>query len=209
MLKDIYIYNNQGQIQTTYELGTNNDGDPDTSCTTYNTYTTLGYPYRTNIYDKENGEIFELYTYNNAGKLLKEEVASIDPPTYTYIYDATGKVKEVKVTQKMPAMDKDGNFTGKSFDLYSYRYTYTYNTKGQVTQEKMYLVRQDEKQASSIIKFTYNSSGKTSNITRFNSEGTIMYINDYKYDAKGFLTDSWFADDAKSARVWSVYVWEK
>ncbi len=209
VLKEIWMYNAMGRVETAYELGTNNDGDPDTSCTTYNTYTTLGYPLRSMIYDKEQGEIISLNTYNAAGKILTKEVATIDPPTYTYIYDATGKIKEVKVTQKLPGMDKDGNFTGKPFDLYSYRYTYTYNTKGQVTEEKMYNVRQDDKQFSSVLKFTYNTQGNITNITNYNSEKVIMYIKDYKYNTQGFLTDSWYADDLKSPRVWSIYVWGK
>ena len=52
-------------------------------------------------------------TYNTAVKIIKKEMATIDPLTYTYIYDATKKIKEAKKTQKMPYMEKDANYIGK------------------------------------------------------------------------------------------------
>ncbi len=209
VLKEIFMYNTFGRVETAYELGTNNDGDPDTSCTTYNTYTTLGYPLRSMIYDKEQGEIISLNTYDSKGKILKKEVASIDPPTYSYIYEPFGKIIECKVTQKYPAIDNDGNSTGKAVNVYTYRITYSYNSKGQLQTERTYNARQENKPLESYINFTYDSKGMVSKITRHNSEGTLWYIKDFKYDTKGFLTDSWYADDEKSPRVWSVYVWGK
>jgi len=66
-----------------YDMVTNDNGDPDTSCSAYNTYIALGNPLRPLIYDKEQGEIISLCTYNTAGKIIKKEVATIDPHTYT------------------------------------------------------------------------------------------------------------------------------
>ncbi len=91
VLKEIIICNTKGQIEMEYYMVTNDKADPDTSYT----YTAWAIHFAHWYMIKNKVRLYHC-TYNTAVKIIKKGMATIDPLTYTYIYDATKKIKEAK-----------------------------------------------------------------------------------------------------------------
>lgn len=157
----------------------------DTIETCWLTYNDKGWLTRKRSESADYGEIISAFTYNKKGVLTKKETACIDPPTETYIYDKKGLLKEVKMTQRFPTYDDEGEMNGTA-DPLTYRYVYTTNDKGQIIGEVHYAVLQGEEPAASM-KREFNDKGLITRWVGLGSDGTPYADCVYSYDEKGRL----------------------
>jgi len=189
-LATIIEYGSDGLMATQMEKGTNDAGDSITTSETSYRYDGKGRLSGETTADKEYGESLTAYTYDATGKLVKKEIATIDPPTYKYKYNAAGKLSEVFVTQKMAKYEEDGEWKGKTFERPSNHYVYKYDAKGRLSEEWDFQNGSKEKTPDYKITWTYNNKGQVIKVRRTNSEGTEMYVQTYEYNAEGLVSKS-------------------
>jgi hypothetical protein len=191
-LSTVVEYGSQGLIATMFDKGTNDDGDTINKAETYYKFDGKGRLIQATIKDSESGNGEELigYTYDAAGRLIVKRVATVDPPTYKYKYNAAGKLAEVYVTQKMALYDKDGEWHGKTFDKPADRYVYKYDAKGRLSEEWDFQLLFGNKSTTPDYKTTwsYNDKGQVVKVRRINSEGYEMYSETYEYNSEGLIS---------------------
>lgn len=182
-----WYYNENGMPITQCFLGQSEEDweNIDTLEICWLTYNDKGLLTRKRSESADYGEIVSVFTYNKKGVLTKKETACIDPPTETYTYDKKGFLKEVKMTQKFPTYNDDGEMTGTA-DPLTYRYVYTNNSKGQIIGEVHYAVLQGEEPAASM-KREFNDKGQITRWVGMGSDGTAYADCVYAYDEKGRL----------------------
>ena len=199
-------YGNMGLIAALYEKGTNDNGDSINTSTTYYKFNGKGKLIGTTEQDMDRGESTAVYFYNAAGRLVKKQVAEIDPPTYTYQYTPKGRLVQVNIVQRFPVLDDDGEWTKKTVDKLTYRSIFKYNAKGQLAEEWVYNVKGNEPGVEYKIIWTYDDKGRVISVKRVNSEGTFMNETTYEYNADGLLAKSIEKDDPLGSG--DVYVYE-
>jgi hypothetical protein len=169
------------------------DGRADTASKKYFTCDAKQRLRRTSYYDSEQ-EIFTVFTYNTKGQLVLQEVATIDPPRYTYKYDVRGCLASAVMTQRFPAVDTNGDPTGKTVDAPRSRMVYTCNSKQQVVSEKTFsLVEEGSQTPQSEFRWRYDAKGRIVHILRLvNTEKDKEWI--LSYNNEGLLIASSFSD---------------
>lgn len=195
-LSSVVEYGNSGLIATIFDKGTNDNGDTINKAETSFRFDGKGRLVKETYTDSEsgNGEEITVYTYDAAGRLIKRETATIDPPTYRYKYNAAGKLAEVFVTQKMPEYDKDGEFHGKTFDKPSNHYVYKYDAKGRMTEEWNFMYDNKSSKPDYKTIWTYNDKSQVIKIRRINSENTEMNAETFEYNSDGLIIKKTFKD---------------
>jgi hypothetical protein len=140
----------------------------------------------TTYYDEEQ-EILSLHTYNSKGLLVLQEVATIDPPRYTYKYDARGCLASALMTQRYPATDANGDATGKTVDVPRVRMVYTCNSKRQIISEKTFsMVEKGSTKPQSEFRWGYDAGGKVKSILQLvNGENEKEW--NFTYNKEGLL----------------------
>jgi hypothetical protein len=190
MIKTLY--------KKTYETSEDPEKDQDTlnETTTYYRFDGKGRLDRVTEEGREMGdEWISAYTYNAAGKLVMKQTATIDPPTYKYKYDAAGRLKEVKVTQKMPVWTEgEEEWSGKTFDKPAGRYIYKYDAKGRLSEEWSWIWDDTSPEPETKTLWTYNAKGQVVKIKRVNSDGGEINSETFEYNADGLLSGSSFTD---------------
>ncbi len=187
-------YGKEGMVATLYEKGINNAGDSISTSTVYYKFDGKGKLIQ-ETYEVAPGEDGESsltgYTYNAAGKLVTKIIAHIDPPTYTYKYDATGKLKQINVTLRMPSFDEEEAAAGKAVDVPWNKYMVKCNASGQVIEEKEYTLRGEDKNTPIGSYFwQYNAAGNITKYTYKSFSGDNQYTIAYTYNKAGLLTTS-------------------
>lgn len=186
----LWFYDENGLPITEYELTPSEEDweKMDTSEICWKTHNDKGLLTRKRCESVDYGEIISVIDYNKKGLPTKKQTACIDPPTETYIYNKKGFLQEVKVTQKFPKYNDEGDMVGTVEPL-TYRYVYTTNDKGQITEEVHYAVLQGE-EPMTRIKREFNDKGQIINWMMLASDGTIFRACAYTYDEKGRLIQS-------------------
>jgi hypothetical protein len=197
-------YGNQGLIAAIYEKGTNDNGDTVNKEETYFTFDGKGRMTKKEFKNDDYGESITVFTYDAAGRLIRKQTATIDPPTYKYAYDPKGRLAEVKVTQKMGEVDKEGESTGKTFDKPSNRYVYKYDAKGRMAEEWNFMYENKTQKPDYKTTWTYNDKNQVVKIRRINSEGTEMNHETYEYNADGLISAGTFNNGDEDVK----YVYE-
>ncbi len=198
-----------GLLAVLNEKGTNDNGDSINTSEAVYKYDAKGKLIHIDDIDVEYGQIRTLYTYTSAGRLIKKQVATIDPPTYTYKYDSKGKITEAKVTQRFPAEDTEGNFTAKSFDKYTYRYIFKYNAKGYLSEQLVYNTKNGKPEFEFKHVWQYDAVGRVINYKRTDIDGKALNKTRYEYNNEGLLSKSVDSDDFGAPEEVFVYEYNR
>lgn len=186
-------YGFAGMAATLSEKGTNDNGDSINTSVTYYKFDGKGNLILESLEVKNgDGDSYPTgYTYDGKNRLIEKTAAHIDPPTYKYKYDATGKLKEIKVTLKMPSMSDDPKEQGKAIDVPWSRYTVKCNAAGQVVEQTEYSLRGGEESKDPIGKYSwqYNADGTIAKYSYKNLGNNDLYTISYTYN-KGLLIKS-------------------
>jgi hypothetical protein len=187
-LATVVEYGKLGLIATMFDKGTNDNGDTINKTETSYKFDGKGRLVQETINDKESGEDLVAYSYDAAGRLTMKQIATIDPPTYTYKYNAAGKLISAYVTQRMPLHDSaDDEWHGKTFEYPANRYQYKYDQKGRLSEEWNFLL--SEKSATPTYKtvWTYNDKNQVTKLRRLGMDGSEMSSEVYEYNADGLI----------------------
>lgn len=200
------VYARNGFIDSVYEFGVNDDGDSTVTGITNYIFDEQGY-LLSSTDESEGYSTYTKYTYNQANKLVRKQVVTIDPPTYTYKYDAKGRLAEVNVTQTMPEYEEDGEWNGKTFEKPSFRYTYKYDQKGRLSEEWEYYLPIENKTDPPAYKtvWTYNDKNQVIQVRRLNDDGTEMNRQRYEYNKEGLMSRRIFTEGGEDAVYDYVY----
>jgi YD repeat-containing protein len=185
-------YGFAGMVATFAEKGTNNDGDSiNTSYCSYKFDDKGRLVMETNEGAEGDDEtVYTAYTYDKNGRLVEKAIAHIDPPTYKYKYDATGKLKEIRVTLKMPHYLDSTSEKWEAVDVPWTRYTVKCNAAGQVVEETEYSLRSEEKTPVAKYTWQYNAAGNIIKYTYKSLLGEDVYTINYTYNQAGLLIKS-------------------
>jgi YD repeat-containing protein len=178
-LSKILEYGNEGLPVVLYEKNIDDNGDSITVATSYYKYTGGRLVQEEVISHEGDGGYTVGYTYNAAGQLLQQIVVQADPPTYTYVYDKSGKIIQATITAEMP--DENGN----PADMPQGKEAYTYNAKGQLVQATNYS-QDNEKQF--IHQWQYNTKGQIVKVTGLRSVGEVAYEELLEYGNNNLLS---------------------
>ncbi len=207
ILVSILEYDSKGLPAVKYEKGTNDDGDSVTvGETTYAYDKNLQIETLTTTDMEEGSSQTTRFTRNQKGRVIKKEMTDIDPPTYTYTYDAAGKLATCSLTIRMPTYDEEGEPTGKSFDKPEARMVYKYDSKGRLAEEWYYPA--DESTAGTVpqqkITWTYNTKNQLSVIQWKDADGAVSRTVRLAYNDRGLLISQVieFADGEKQEYVY-------
>lgn len=202
-------YGKLGLLAALNEKGTNDNGDSINTSEAVYKYDGKGKLINIDEKDEENGQVLTKYTYNAAGRLIKKQVATIDPPTYTYKYDSKGKITEARVTQRFPAVDTEGNFTAKSFETATYQYIFKYNNKGLLFEQLVYNTRSGKPEFEFKHIWLYDAAGRVINYKRTDIDGKAFNKSIYEYNEEGFLSKSVDSDDYGAPEEVFVYEYNR
>lgn len=119
-----------------------------------------------------------VYDYDITGKLLRKTVIHIDPPTYTYVHDKSGK--PIKATIKVTMPDEQG----KAVELPQGRYNYEYDARGRLVRETNFS-QHDEKLFS--VKWEYNNKNQVVKVIGLDADDQPMYEQVLEYGKNGLL----------------------
>lgn len=188
-------YGAEGLLAVLIEKGTDDNDSMITTSEKVYKYDAKGRLWTIEENDEEYGNSKTLFTYNTAGKLTKKLVATIDPPTYTYTYDAPGKLIKIYSTQAFPAYDKNGEFTGKSVAKPSTKDIFKYDAKGRLSEQWSYLLLHGpNNNPPSKTKWFYNAKNQVTSVKNYNSEGNLMTQSNYTYNANGLVATEEITD---------------
>ena len=188
-------YGNMGLLSNIYEKGTNDNGDSINISETVYKYDGKGKLTRITNVDEESGEVITSFTYDPGGRLTIKRVVTIDPPTYSYKYDSKGRISEARVTQLMPGMDSEGNFTGKSIEVPALRQIFKYNIKGQLAEESVYNIRNKEPEFEYKYVWVYDGQGRVIEYKRTDADGNTLNKSRFEYNREGLLSKSVESND--------------
>lgn len=187
-----------------YEEGADSESSP-ISQTSFK-YNPLGKLAQKTIESTEDDGYKVYYTYDKSGKLIKNESVEIDPPTTIYKYEAGGKILSASTTRKMPSYDKDGEFTGKSFDKPYANYIYKTNENGKIIEEKYFWLDSENPKAPYYTnKFEYNKANQLMKKTNLNGDLVINFTESFFYNDKGLLIKK---IDTNAEGTTNVYIYE-
>jgi hypothetical protein len=136
-------------------------------------------------------ETITVYTYSKKGVLSKREVITIDPTTYLYT-ENKGLIINCKGYTKFPAYNEEGEFEGKTIDVYNTYIEYSYSKKGQLQKETVYDV--DDKGNMVVNNHTlyeYSENGfllKCLTYSSVISEENKVNTTIYTYSKNGLLS---------------------
>lgn len=192
LLNSILEYGSRGLPAVLFEKGIDENGDSIT-------ISEIAYKYNTNLTlnavttdDFESGSrSTAVYTYDKNGRLIKKEIASIDPPTYTYKYNPKGQLAEVNISVEIPSYDDEGNPTGKSFQKPQTKLVYKYNAQNRIAEELYFLADENNsfsKTANARIRWKYNPQNLATEITAFDSEEAVTLLVNLEYNKSGLLS---------------------
>lgn len=146
------------------------------------------------------------YSYDAKGRLIKKEVASIDPPTYKYSYNTKGQLIKAKVTVRMPAYDINGDPTNKSFDKPQSSIEYRYDAKNRLKEEWQFFAEGGLglKTPDRKIVWQYDSKNNITLVRFLDNEGNTSSVVNLEYNEWGLLKKKSQATADGSTEV-SVY----
>lgn len=177
-LSRILEYGNEGLPAALYQKGTDDNGDSTTIEEIYYKYANGRLVQEEVINHEGDGGYKTVYTYNTNGRLIEKVVVQADPPTYTYIYDKSGRATKATIKVKMPDENE------KPVDVPQGWEEYTYNTKGQLTQATNY-TQDNEKMFT--FQWQYNAKGQVIKVTGLRSEGDLAFEETLEYGKNDLL----------------------
>lgn len=138
----------------------------------------------------DSDEIVTIYHYDRKGVLAKREIIAADPVTYYYTSEK-GKIKTCKGYTRYPSYNENGDFEGKTIDVYNTYIEYEYNKKGELTKETVFWLGEDQKMSvNNITAYEYNKKGQLSVCKTFSSEvnrENLVNTTTYAYFENGLL----------------------
>jgi hypothetical protein len=194
-LATVVEYGKLGLIATMFDKGTNDNGDTVNKISTYYKFDGKGKLVQETINDLESGEDLVAYTYDATGRLTMKQIATIDPPTYTYKYDAAGKLISAFVTQKMPLHDSaEEEWTGKTFEYPANKYQYKYDSKGRLSEEWNFLLSEKSAKPTYKTVWTYNDKNQVVKVRRLGMDDSEISSEVFEYNADGLIKSRVFKD---------------
>ncbi|MCO5287494.1 MAG: hypothetical protein M9898_13860 [Chitinophagaceae bacterium] len=178
-LSRILEYGNEGLPAALYQKGTDDNGDSTTIEEIYYKYANGRLVQEEVINHEGDGGYKTVYTYNTNGRLIEKVVVQADPPTYTYIYDKSGRAIKAAIKVKMP--DENENFV----DVQQGWVEFNYNAKGQLTQATNY-TQDNEKMF--IFQWQYNAKVRIIKVTGLRPEGDLVFEETLEYGKNDLLT---------------------
>jgi hypothetical protein len=170
-------------------------------------YPKAGKAHKREIFTVENGETaYEAWKYNRRGLPSEKLIATIDPPTYYYTYNAKSHLQEILVKQYFPAADSAGN--PYTVQIATYKYVFTCNAQERVTQERMYNLRNEPAECVSTRKFAYNAQGQLTQCQLYNSENKLEWEQKFNYSKKNLLVSSTYFNVFDDDKVEYIYKYE-
>ncbi|MCB9056915.1 MAG: hypothetical protein H6549_13790 [Chitinophagales bacterium] len=190
---NIIEYGNKGLPAVMYEKGIDENGDSvttDEKVYKYNSNLAIEKITSSSGYDEGDNSVTS-FSYDSKGRLIKKEIADIDPPVYYYKYDAKGRLSSVNYFNVMPETDDKGEYTGKTFERPVALYTYKYDEKNRLISEFTY--EPDSKQTADDIlykiEWKYDSQNRIIQITEVNSGGdSETLITRLEYNKQDLLS---------------------
>ncbi len=190
LLTRIVEYGAAGLPAVLYEKGTNDNGDSINTVETVFKFDAAGRLIREiNVDQVEGTEWTNIYTYAKDGKLVKKQTVTIDPTTTMYTYNTAGKLIKTYTTKRMPAINDDGELTGKAIEKAQQKETYSYDKAGRLKEQLIYNLyyAEDTKNWSSKIKWTYNSNNQPMKKQYINEDGKVYNTDTYQFNGDGLL----------------------
>jgi len=185
-------YGFAGMVASMSERGTNAEGDSINTSSIYYKFDDKGRLVHETTEGSEGDDDSypTAYYYDAKGKLVRKIEAHIDPPTYNYKYDATGKLKEIVVTLRLAVFNDSTNEMGKANDVPWDKYLVKCNAAGQVIEKTEYNLRSEDKAPVAKYAWQYNAAGNIIKYTYKSLIGEDLYIIDYTYNQGGLLIKS-------------------
>lgn len=177
-LSRILEYGNEGLPAALYQKGTDDNDDSTTIEETYYKYANGRLVQEEVINYEGDGGYKTVYTYNPNGRLIEKVVVQVDPPTYTYVYDKSGRATKATIKVKMPDENE------KPVDVLQGWEEYTYNTKGQLAQATNY-TQDNEKMF--IFQWQYNAKEQIIKVTGLRPEGDLAFEETLEYNKNNLL----------------------
>jgi YD repeat-containing protein len=171
-------YGNEGLPAALYQRGTDDNGDSITVEESYYKYANGRLVQEEVLNHEGDGGYKTVYTYNAAGRLIEKVEVQADPPTYTYVYDKSGRAIKATIKVKMPDENE------KLVDVPQGWEEYTYNTKGQLIQATNY-TQDNEKMF--IFQWQYNAKGQIIKVTGLRPEGDLAFEETLEYGKNNLL----------------------
>lgn len=190
VLTGVAEFGAQGLPAALYEKGTNDNGDSITTAETIYKFDGNGRLIKESHSDfVEGSEWYKVYTYSKNDKLVKSNSIHIDPTTTTYTYDAAGKLIKSHTTVRMPAVDKNGEATGKAVDVPNERKIFAYDKAGRLKEEVIYYLMNEEgaKKWSYKTQWTFNGKNQLIKLEHINSDNKVYNTETYEYTGDGLL----------------------
>lgn len=191
ILTKVLEYGSMGLPAVLFEKGVDMNGDSATIIeTTYKYSNLLKLEVATFKDFEENETTTTRYLYDSKGKLIEKIIATIDPLTYKYSFDASGNITKATVTARMPAQDKDGEYNGKAFDKPMDKYLYKYDSKKRLTEEWHFYSEDGSPQSTPSYKYkwSYNDKNQIISINLIDIDDEIIFTQQLKYNEKGLLS---------------------
>lgn len=199
-------YGSKGLPIVFYEYDETAEESEKPNYTTYYKYNAQGYLSAEDVVVSDGDNYKTYYTYNKEGRLIRKESVEIDPPTTQYVYDKKGKLISASVSKKMPSYNKEGEFTGKSFEQPDGRYEYESNLAGQIIEEKYYrAISETPKIPNYINTYIYNKTGLLTKFTFFDTDSKTTFTRNFIYNDKGLLIKSTAINDQGGQMI---YIYE-
>lgn len=190
-----------------YEYGTNEAGDSITTVTALYTYDHLSRLIFIDDVDVEYGNSKTLFTYDNEGRLVTKQIATIDPPTYTYHYNSKNQLTGFTIEQEYPEVDENGEWTQRSFKKPTYKSEFIYNVMGLRSEELIYGLNDSIPVLQNKLTWQYDEQDRVINFKTMDGEGNIWKETIYKYDPRGLLIQSIEKDEFLGEEVVYGYEW--
>lgn len=192
-LVNVLEYGNKGLPAVMYEKGIDENGDSviiGEKNYKYNDNLAIEKVTASSHYDEGDNSI-TAFTYDAKGRLIKKEIATIDPPVYHYKYDAKGRLSSVVYNNIMPETDEEGEYTGKTFERPVALYTYEYDEKNRLITE--FTFDPDSKQAKDELRYKtewkYDARNRVSRIEETDTGGdSPIIITKLEYNKQGLLS---------------------
>jgi len=175
-----------------YEKGVNENGDSTNTFETIYKFDGAGRLIRESNTDNDGEGWDNVYTYSKNDKLLKKYTVTIDPATTSYTYNAAGKLTKTFTTLKMPALNEDGEPTGKTVEKPHERKTFSYDKNGRLKEQFVYnlMYAEGAKKWSYKMLWTFNTSNQLIKLQYINDEGETYNLITFQYNKDGLLIKS-------------------